>query len=180
MNVPKLEFKKMTLKENIDTIKWAYYEDTGVLSVHDFTIQYFPKLANLDKNLPKEEVYKIIECVVKEDYEKYERRMEQEVIRYNGLWKKYNDIYFQELSNYLRVNWPDNLKMIEGKVGLIPVFPRYLDSFDFSISTGAEDDKLIEVCAHETLHFLWFEKWKNIHPETPRREYDSPIYYLAI
>lgn len=175
MNIPKLKFKKMTLKENIDTIKWAYYEDTGVLSVHDFTIQYFPKLANLDKNLPKEEVYKIIECVVKEEYEKYEKRMEQEVIRYNNLWKKYNDIYFQELSNYLRVNWPVNLNIIEGKVGLIPVFPRYLDSFNFSISTGVEDDKLIEVCAHETLHFLWFEKWKNIHPETPRREYDSPF-----
>ena len=21
---------------------------------------------------------------------------------------------------------------------------------------------------------MWFEKWKQIHPETPRREYDSP------
>lgn len=70
MNVPKLKFKKMTLKENIDTIKWAYYEDNGVLSVHDFTIQYFPQLANLDKDLSHKEVYKIIEQVVKENYER--------------------------------------------------------------------------------------------------------------
>ena len=67
MNVPKLKFKKMNLQENINTIKWAYYEDNGVLSVRDFTIQYFPQLANLDENLSQQEVYKIIEQVVTED-----------------------------------------------------------------------------------------------------------------
>ena len=74
----------------------------------------------------------------------------------------------------MNIKWPNNLKEISATVGLIPVFPRYLDNFSFSIGTGVDDSKLLEVCAHETLHFLWFEKWKQIHPETPRREYDSP------
>lgn len=174
MKIPKIEFKTMPLEENIETIKWAYYEDNGVLSIHDFTIQCFPELANINKRLPKSEIYKIIEEVVENNYNKYKSRIEEEVKRYNLLWKKYNDIYFQTLSNYLDVEWPMNLDVIEGKVGLIPVFPRDLDSFSFSISTEIEDWKLIEICAHETLHFLWFEKWKNIHPETPRIEYDSP------
>lgn len=30
------------------------------LSIHDYTIQCFPELANLDNNAPKEEVYKKI------------------------------------------------------------------------------------------------------------------------
>ena len=120
MNVPKLKFKKMNLQENIDTIKWAYYEDNGVLSVRDFTIQYFPQLANLDENLSQQEVYKIIEQVVTEDYEKYEKRIEQEVIRYNHLWGKYNDIYFQTLENYLCVSWPKNLNVIDN-ITLAPV-----------------------------------------------------------
>ena len=84
------------------------------------------------------------------------------------------NLYFLTLSKYLDIEWPSDLDIIEGKVGLIPVFPRYLDSFSFAIATGVEEWKIIETCAHETLHFLWFEKWKNIHPETPRREYDSP------
>ena len=174
MKVPKIEFKLMTLEENIEIIKWAYYEDNGVLSVHDYTIQYFPELANIDKNLSKSEVYKIIEEVVEKDYSKYKSRIEQEVNRYNNLWENYNDIYFQTLPKYLEINWPLDVNTIEAKVGLIPVFPRYLDSFSFAVSTGVEDWKLIETSAHETLHFLWFEKWKTIHPETPRREYDSP------
>ena len=174
MKIPKIEFKPMSLEENIEIIKWAYYEDNGILSVHHYTIQYFPELANINKNLPQSEVYKIIEKVVKKEYQNYKFKIEAEVKRYNLLWKKYNDIYFDTLSNYLEVEWPTKCDIIEGKVGLIPVFPRYLDNFSFSISIGVEDWKIIETSAHETLHFLWFEKWKKIHPETPRREYDSP------
>lgn len=174
MKIPKIKFSEMTLEENIETIKWAYYEDNDVLSVHKYTIQYFPELANIDKNLSQNEVYKTIEEIVTNDYNKYKIRIKNEVNRYNNLWKKYNDLYFQTLSKYLNVEWPVNLETIECNVGLIPVFPRYLDSFSFSISTGLEDWKLIETCAHETLHFLWFEKWEKIYPETPRREYDSP------
>lgn len=174
MRIPKIRFRKMTLQENIETIKWAYYEDTGVLSIHHYTIKYFPELAQIDKNLSKIEVYKIIEEVIKKYYSEYETKMEKEVERYNRLWEKFNDIYFETLSNYLEIEWLSNIDIIEGKVGLIPVFPRYLDSFSFAITTGVDDWKIIETCAHETLHFLWFQKWKNIHPETPRREYDSP------
>lgn len=72
------------------------------------------------------------------------------------------------------MDFPNNIKEINASVGLIPVFPRYLDDFSFSISTGVDDWKLIETVAHETLHFLWFEKWKKMYPETPRRRFDSP------
>ena len=174
MSVPKLKFRSMTLDENIDIIKWAYYEDNGLLSVRDFTIQYFEELGQLDENAPKEKVHQLIERVVKKDYYKYEERIKEEAVRYNNLWQKYNDIYFEVLSDYLSISWPNNLEIIEGKVGLIPVFPRYLDNFSFSVATGIDDLKLIETCAHETLHFLWFEKWKSIYPETSRREYDAP------
>ena len=174
MKIPKIEFNVMSLEENIDIIKWTYYENNDLLDVYNYVIEYFPELANIDKNLPRDEVYKIIEGVVEKDYNKYKNRIEEEVKRYSFLWEKYNDLYFRTLSNYLEIDWPINIEIIECNVGLIPVFPRDLDSFSFSISTGVEESKLIGVCAHETLHFLWFEKWKRIHPETPRIEFDSP------
>ena len=171
--IPTIKFRKMTLQENIDVIKWAYYECNGVLSVHDYTIQYFSQLADLDKNASKEDVYKKIEEVVTEDYKKYSEKIKSETERYNNIWKDYNDKYFNMLSTYFGIEWP-NVDVIEATVGLIPVFPRYLDNFSFSISTGLEDWMLIKTSAHETLHFMWFEKWRQIHPETLRREYDSP------
>lgn len=162
MNIPKVIFKPMTLEENIETIKWAFYENNGALSAHYYTIQYFPELATIDLNTSKEEVYRIIETIVTNDYTKYENRIINEVGRYSNLWNEYNNKYFEILSKFLGVDFPANIKEINASVGLIPVFPRYLDDFSFSISTGVDDWKLIETVAHESLHFLWFEKWKNV------------------
>lgn len=173
MKIPKIIFREMTLEENINTIKWAYYENNGSLSVHDFTIGYFPELAVFDENTPKEIVYKKIEEVVTKDYTFYLEKIKSETKRYNDIWEKYNDKYLTLLSDYLEVNLPQ-IDVIQGKVGLIPVFPRYLDEYSFSVSTALDDWFLIKSCAHETLHFIWFLKWKQIHPEISRREYDSP------
>lgn len=153
MTLPRIIFKEMTLKENIDVIKWAFFENNGALSVHDFTIKYFPQLANLDSNMSKSEIYKIIEEVVTNDYNKYKDRITSETERYNMLWEQHNSSYLKTLSSYLNIEWPNDLKEINATVGLIPVFPRYLDDFSFSIGTGVDDSKLLEVCAHETLHF---------------------------
>ena len=164
----------MTLEENIDIIKWAYFEDNDVFSIHDYTIQYFPGLSNLDKNLSRDDIYKIIEEEVTQKYKKNIENIIVETKLYNDLWQNYNDKYFKALSIFLDVDWPNNINEIVGTVGLIPVFPRNLDNFSFSVSPKISELQLIEICAHETLHFLWFEKWKQMYPETPRREYDSP------
>lgn len=174
MKTPKISFKPMTLDENIELIKWAFFKDDDVLSVYSYTVEYFSDLKNIDRNLPKDVIYKEIESVVIREYNKNKSKIDKEVIRYGLLWDKYNDIYFSTLSEYLGIDWPLDLENIVAKVGIIPIFPRYLDSFSFSISIDVNDILLIETCAHETLHFLWFEKWKKIHPEIPRKEYDSP------
>ncbi len=174
MNIPKVNFKKMSLDENIETIKWAFFEDGEDLDVHNFTIQYFPELKDIDTNLSTDEINIRIAEVVANDYYQYEKRIESEVERYNKLWESFNDKYFETLFDFFDCTFPSDINEIEASVGLIPVFPRYLDTLTFSVSTGIDDDKLVEIVAHETLHFIWFEKWKNIHPETPRRHYDTP------
>lgn len=165
----------MELEENIEIIKWAFFEKNENLSVHDYTIQYFPQLARIDLNSKKEEIYEIIRDVVTKDYKKYRERIENEAARYNKIWSEYNDKYFYMLSNFFGITFPKNIKKIDAHVGLIPTFPRYLDSFSFALSTGLNDWKLIEVAAHETLHFLWFEKWKSMYPKTPRSHFESPF-----
>ncbi len=171
--IPKVKFRKMTLQENISLIKWAYYNNNESLDVHKYTIEHFPELAKIQNDLSKEDVYNKIEEVVTNDYNKYHEKIKNEIKRYNNIWKKYNDIYFNMLSDYFNIDWP-NIDSIECTIGLIPVFPRYLDSFSFSLGINIENNQVIETIAHETLHFMWFHKWKQIHPKTSRREYDSP------
>lgn len=174
MFLPKVIFEEMSLEENIDIIKWMYFDNNDVFSTHDFIIKYFPELANLASDLPRAKIYEIIAKTITSNYNKNKDRIAKDTEKYNSIWKKYNDKYLATLSSYLGINWPNNRDEIVVTVGLIPVFPRNLDDFSFSIGIGVDEEQLLMVCAHETLHFLWFEKWRQIHPETPRREYDTP------
>ena len=102
------------------------------------------------------------------------KNIKLDVKKYNDIWREYNDNYFSELIKYLNVDWPSDKLVIVAKVGLIPVFPRYLDDFSFDLSFSLGKEKVVEVTAHETLHFLWFKKWKQLFPNSKREEYDSP------
>jgi hypothetical protein len=154
MHIPKIKFREMTLQENIDLIKWAYFEDDEALEVHTYTIEYFPESSKIDDTLSQQEIEKIIEKIVTKTYEKHKKQIEIDIKRYNDLWKDYNDKYFIELEKYLNIKWPHNIEIIDANVGFIPAFPRSLDEFAFSMGTGVDDLKLIETCAHETLHFF--------------------------
>lgn len=170
---PKVIFKEMSLEENIEQIKWMFFDNEGEFSIREATLRYFPDLKEAI-SLEVEEAYKYIEGFVKECYECSFNKIKEDVNRYNNIWGKYNDDYFNELSNYLKVKWPSDKNIIEAKVGLIPVYPRYLDDFSFGLSFSLNEYSVIEVTAHETLHFIWFEKWKELYPNCERKEFDTP------
>ncbi|MBQ3020745.1 MAG: hypothetical protein IJD92_00805 [Bacilli bacterium] len=174
--LPKVRFREMTLEENIEIIKWSYFEKDESLDIHNYTIQLFPSLQDIDNNLSKEKVYKIIENIVTKVYENNKETIKKEVKRYNKIWNKYNDIYFESLYNYLNTKI-DNIKIIYASIGIIPVSPRYLDTYSFSTTINLNDKDIIAITAHETLHFMWFNKWKELYPDCKRYEYDTP--YLA-
>ena len=41
---PRVIFKEMSLEENIDNIKWMFFDTNGEFSIRDAVIQYFPDL----------------------------------------------------------------------------------------------------------------------------------------
>ena len=169
----KIVFEPMRLEDNIDVIKWAYFEENGSLDVHKYVLEYFPELKGLD-NETEETIYKKIEEVVTNDYKKYEERIKNEADRYNKVWEPYNDKYFEVLAKYLNSNFKDDLEIIRAYVGLMPVCPRYLDTCSFSVPTGCSEDFIIGTCAHETCHFMWFNKWIKLYPNMDAEEYESP------
>ena len=172
MHIPKIVFEPVPLEKNIEFVKWAYFQSDGSLDIHSNTINCFPELGNIGEDASEEEMYEIVEKVVTEVYNKNISKINSEILRYSEIWEKYSDLYFNNLSKYLNVEWPD--KDICCNVGIMPVCPRYLDSFDFCISVDTPSDEVIRVFAHECCHFLWFEKIKELYPNIPRREYDSP------
>ena len=174
--IPKVIFKEMSRKENIEVIKWAYFENNGPLDVNYYTLKCFPELKEINKNASKEEIYQRIEEVVTKTYKESNLKIKEEIKRYDTIWSIINNNYMISLSKYLNVGYLDK-KEIVAKVGLLPVFPRYLDELSFSVGINLDEDFIIETVAHEVLHFFWFKKFRELYPDIPRREYDSP--YLA-
>lgn len=162
--LPIVKFRKMTLEENIKIVKDLFNEDTESLDVIRYLNEYFPDIKSI----------KDIDRVVTKEFLEYEKKIEREVIRYNSIWSKINDKYYDKLIKYLNTDWDKNRLNIDALVGLIPVFPRFLDSYSFAVSTNLSEEKIKEVTAHETLHFLWFKKWMELYPDTRREELDSP------
>ncbi len=173
--MPKVIFKKMSLEDNINFIKDIFNEvDSELLSMHSFTINLFPELKSISDSMSSEEKNKLIEETVTNYYNNSSLSIDNDISRYNNVWNKYNDDFFDKLTNFFNMNWPEEHDIIDVTVGIIPVCPRYLDSFSFSIHDGLTDQKLVETCIHELCHFLWFEKWKNLYPDCSKKEYESP------
>lgn len=163
----KITFKKIPLEENIDIVKWTLLDENEISNFRHYAIELFPELSSVKEG----EISKIEEVVTKK-YNEYLSTMESEIERYTNLWNKYNDKYFNELSNYLNVEVPFN--EVIAYIGIIPVFPRNIDDHSFDLGINLTPEKVIEVCAHETLHFFWFQKWLELHPKTKREELEFP------
>lgn len=88
-------------------------------------------------------------------------------------WEKIGPEFLEALSEYFETEWPKDKPEIVGYITNMPVFPRFLDEYQFCVSYRNTAGS-IETSAHEILHFLWFKKWKEVFPEMNRGEYENP------
>ena len=172
--VPKVVFKKMSLEDNIDIVKWAYFDKNDDLSMREYTIELFPELMSISEDADEKMISQMIKNVVCDVYTKKKDDILLETERYNEIWNEYNDVYFNKLEEYFGVSFPSEIDEISAYVGMIPIFPRDLDDFSFSLSAFLSDDDIIKVCAHETLHFIWFTKWKTMFPKYDTTHFNAP------
>lgn len=164
----KIVFKKLPLENNIEIIKWTLFDDGNILSgLRDKTIELINEL----EHVKKEETKKLEEIVTKK-YNEYMKDIDKEIERYTNIWNKYNDDYFKELENYLNVKVSFN--EITAYIELLPVFPRDITDNSFDIASYLDEEILVKVCSHESLHFYWFSKWMELYPNTKRKELEHP------
>ncbi|MEI6296077.1 MAG: hypothetical protein WCO84_00330 [bacterium] len=88
-------------------------------------------------------------------------------------WKKIEVVFLKTLSEHFETEWPGDKPNIVGYVSNLPIFPRFLDNYQFCVGYKKISDS-IETSAHEIVHFLWFKKWKEVFPEIERKEYEVP------
>ncbi len=162
--LPKVVFKKIDYNINVDIIKWTFNDDNSDFNLSLKTKHMFPNIKNkLD----------IREGVLKELSNK-DSEIISSVTNYQKSWDSYNDVYIKALEDYFDIKWPSNYRKIFGMVGIMPIFPRYLDEHFFAVSYNMDNSFVVATTAHECCHFLYFEKWKELFPDYNKTTFDSP------
>ena len=89
-------------------------------------------------------------------------------------WDKINDKIMIALSKILEIKWPKRDKEIRVFVSPNPICPRYIKERIFDIYFLSSIKEMKATAIHEILHFIYFEKWKEIYPKTNERNFDAP------
>lgn len=95
-------------------------------------------------------------------------------MKFQRKWDKNGDKYLKILSDHFEINCPKNKKSIKTYVSIVPINPRNLDKWSFTIRYEDTEQRMMRTAIHEILHFLYFENWKEVFPKAERQTYDSP------
>ena len=170
--LPQTKFEQIDIDKETELVYSFMLDKTGRWSlVFD---KKYPELRVIQKESKDKE-----ECLgrYKKFLESIHARDEEQMIsaqeQIQKEWEKTGPAFLEALSVHFETDWPADKPEIRGYVSVLPAYPRFLDKYSFCV--GYKDvPSMTEVSAHEILHFLWFKKWKEVFPETKRREYESP------
>lgn len=162
MEYPKLTFKKLSLSDNIEIIKWAYSQEDS-LDTKNKVIEFFPSI-NKDN----------IDEVVTSEYNKLSKIFDESINNYREYWNSISSEYLSILFNYLNIDsYEDSLTVF---VGILPIAPRDINNREIYINIGMEKNNFLNIITHEVLHFVWFSKFKSLFPEISYEEFNAPNF----
>ncbi len=132
-----------------------------------------PKLAKYIKNVDEEEKEMIIKKYTSQFRKDNYEELQSKVKLFQKQWDKVNDDYMETLQEVIEINWPKSKKII-GYITICPICPRFLETWSFAIYYKTKISEVNLIVAHETLHFIYFKKWKEVFPKSDPKTFDSP------
>lgn len=96
-------------------------------------------------------------------------------------WNIINQQTMTALSNLTQHQWPSHYHTITARVSINPICPRFLEQKVFDVFYLQDKETMQATAIHELLHFIYFEKWKTIFPNTKAEEMDEPhlVWHLS-
>lgn len=175
--IPKVEFCVRKIEEDYEVI--IHFLNLGSKKNSwdwsQIVFKIYPKLEeNLKKGKTKSKKKEIVRKFFKEYYKENKKSIEGIREKFQEEWNKISDGYMNALSEVLEIKWSKQDKKIYALLSLNPICPRWIKERTFNVYYNFDLNVMKSISMHEILHFLWFEKWKQIFPETNEKEFDSP------
>ena len=180
--VPKVKFEIMSLEESFEYIYRFLNPRKGKIDHESSVYRYFPELADILRNIKDEdEKYKTTKKFVTKIYNDSKGDIENNVSLFQKEWDKVNEKVLEKLEEILNTKWNADIKIITARVGLAPTCPRNIAKNEFIVDVRSNIEWMKPMSAHELLHFIWFQKWKEMYEDYDIVESCSPhlIWYIS-
>ena len=89
-------------------------------------------------------------------------------------WDALNDRVMAALEDIVEIRWPASDKSMLGLVTPLSISPRTISKRTFLVSHKYSTYGVKTIAIHEILHFIYFEKWKEVFPGTRPGEFEAP------
>ena len=166
--VPKVEFQ-IASKEYYAPIILSFLSRGGDFA--DRIYNLYPELKKVtEKKNPEQAVLDYFEKWEEKNYSKLENAKK----RFQCSWDKHNDKLVNAIAKVHETEWPEGLETIAVNITPNPICPRDLETNSFDLYHDFNEEEMKKVALHEISHFAYFKKLKEIHPEIPKKEYNSP------
>lgn len=128
----------------------------------------FPDLKNNDLN----EFVKSIYQAKRDELENVKQEAQEN-------WDKIEGEILKEFSNILQRKW--ELETINIGISLLPFSTRDLEEKRIDIYYKKDIQGILKTTTHELFHFIYFEKWRELFPDTTIKEmdYPNPVWALS-
>jgi len=173
--IPKVKFRIAELKEIIGLINYFLNPKKKGWDWSNKILKKYPKLKEKLENIKNiEKRKKITHKFFADTQRKEKKELEKSMKEFQKEWNKINNKVMETLSKVVEIKWPKDIKIIAAKVSLNPICPRNIKKKTFDVYYKANTHRMKEIAIHEILHFIYFEKWKEIFPKTKEKYFDAP------
>lgn len=169
----KVIFKRAQLKQEVDLLLYFCTPDKSGFDWSKNIYKAFPSLEEILKTSDQRVRRKRISEYAKYFTTTHKDKIDQTISLYQKDWSKINDDYLHTLSKLCETTYPKNKKVITAFVSIIPIYPRFLDTWEFNVDY-AKISSMRPIAMHEILHFFYFKKWMEVFPKTKKSERDAP------
>ncbi|MDD5165125.1 MAG: hypothetical protein PHG25_01125 [Candidatus Pacebacteria bacterium] len=168
--IPRIEFQDFPLEKESELFVYFLSEKRWI-SLFE---KVYPTLCESLRNVnDKERATLICKDFIRTFRESNKDTIQTSTAQLQTKWSVLSVDFLKNIAEHFQTDWPRDKEAIAGYISILPVYPRFLDTYSFCV--GYKDTSAaIETVAHEILHFLWFKKWSEVFPEASSKEFESP------
>ena len=178
MIIPKLQFKIADLDNRLK-IANTILNESPKENYKKRILSEYPTLKQRLKNINSEqEKTKITNKFFRHIQKEIKGKTIKSMNTFQKTWNSISENAMNAISEVINIPWPKHLQNFTTNISFLPIPSKQSTINDQHLTKDiyykSNVQEMKDTIIHELIHFLYFEKWKQIFPKTPQEHFEHP------